>query len=53
MRVPRTTEGKFQKGSAALFSSEGMVTFGQSIRNDQWVSSHQTFKESLVEYQNL
>jgi NAD(P)H dehydrogenase (quinone) len=35
MGVPRTTEGTFKKGSAAPFSSEGMVTFGQSIRNGQ------------------
>ncbi|MCJ2162420.1 NAD(P)H-binding protein [Lentilactobacillus kefiri] len=35
MGVPRTTEGEFKKGSSAPFSSEGMVTFGQSIRNGQ------------------
>lgn len=32
MGVPRTTDGVFQAGSAAPFSSEGMVTFGQAIR---------------------
>lgn len=32
MGVPRTTDGKFIKGSKAPFSSEGMVTFGQAIR---------------------
>ena len=32
MGVPRTTDGKFQKGSEAPFSSEGMVTFAQAIR---------------------
>lgn len=32
MGVPRTTEGKFKKGSSAPFSSDGMVTFGQAIR---------------------
>lgn len=32
MGVPRTTDGEFQKGSEAPFSSEGMVTFAQAIR---------------------
>ncbi|NGZ76496.1 NAD(P)H-binding protein [Saccharibacillus alkalitolerans] len=32
MGVPRTTDGVFQEGSEAPFSSEGMVTFGQAIR---------------------
>ncbi|MDL4842111.1 NmrA family NAD(P)-binding protein [Aquibacillus rhizosphaerae] len=32
MGVPRTTDGKFQEGSEAPFSSEGMVTFAQAIR---------------------
>lgn len=32
MGVPRTTDGVFQKGSEAPFSSEGMVTFAQAIR---------------------
>lgn len=32
MGVPRTTAGKFKKDSEAPFSSEGMVTFGQAIR---------------------
>lgn len=32
MGVPRTTDGEFQDGSSAPFSSEGMVTFGQAIR---------------------
>lgn len=32
MGVPRTTDGKFQEGSEAPFSSEGMVTFAQGIR---------------------
>jgi len=32
MGVPRTTDGVFQEGSAAPFSSEGMVTFGAAIR---------------------
>ncbi len=32
MGVPRTTDGKFKDGSEAPFSSEGMVTFAQAIR---------------------
>ncbi|WP_062203217.1 NAD(P)H-binding protein [Demequina salsinemoris] len=32
MGVPRTTDGKFEDGSEAPFSSEGMVTFGEAIR---------------------
>ncbi len=32
MGVPRTTAGKFNEGSEAPFSSEGMVTFAQAIR---------------------
>lgn len=32
MGVPRTTDGKFKKDSSAPFSSDGMVTFGQAIR---------------------
>ncbi len=32
MGVPRTTDGEFQKDSEAPFSSEGMVTFAQAIR---------------------
>lgn len=32
MGVPRTTDGDFEEGSSAPFSSEGMVTFGQAIR---------------------
>lgn len=32
MGVPRTTSGKFKKGSEAPFSSDGMVTFAQAIR---------------------
>ncbi|WP_431802175.1 NAD(P)H-binding protein [Microbacterium sp. bgisy203] len=35
MGVPRTTDGDFQEGSSAPFSSEGMVTFGQAIREDK------------------
>ena len=32
MGVPRTTDGEFQKDSEAPYSSEGMVTFAQAIR---------------------
>ncbi|MGT2908141.1 NmrA family NAD(P)-binding protein [Streptococcus dentiloxodontae] len=32
MGVPRTTDGDFKKDSEAPFSSEGMVTFAQAIR---------------------
>ncbi|MBQ7223418.1 MAG: NAD(P)H-binding protein [Erysipelotrichaceae bacterium] len=32
MGVPRTTDGVFKKGSEAPFSSDGMVTFAQAIR---------------------
>lgn len=32
MGVPRTTDGKFKEDSEAPFSSEGMVTFAQAIR---------------------
>lgn len=32
MGVPRTTDGEFKDGSEAPYSSEGMVTFAQAIR---------------------
>ncbi|MDQ0221685.1 NmrA family NAD(P)-binding protein [Streptococcus moroccensis] len=32
MGVPRTTDGEFKKDSEAPYSSEGMVTFAQAIR---------------------
>ncbi len=35
MGVPRTTEGKFKEDSEAPFSSEGMVTFAQAIRENK------------------
>ncbi|AUJ29712.1 NmrA family NAD(P)-binding protein [Liquorilactobacillus hordei] len=35
MGVPRTTEGQFKKDSEAPFSSDGMVTFGQAIRENK------------------
>ena len=39
MGVPRTTDGEFKKDSEAPFSSDGMVTFAQAIREgkmDVW-----------------
>lgn len=33
--VPRTTDGQFQDGSPAPYSSEGMVTFARAIRLDK------------------
>lgn len=39
MGVPRTTDGKFKKGSSAPFSSDGMVTFGKAIREGK-MSTH-------------
>lgn len=39
MGVPRTTDGKFKKGSSAPFSSDGMVTFGEAIREGK-MSTH-------------
>ncbi|BDR57847.1 NmrA family NAD(P)-binding protein [Xylocopilactobacillus apicola] len=35
MGVPRTTDGDFKKDSTAPFSSDGMVTFAQAIREDK------------------
>ncbi|GFZ26152.1 NmrA family NAD(P)-binding protein [Lactobacillus corticis] len=45
MGVPRTTEGKFQKHSEAPFSSEGMVTFGQAIRENKMSMHTEDFKK--------
>ena len=44
MGVPRTTDGHFEKGSEAPYSSDGMVTFGQAIRQgkmDVWTDDFQ------------
>ena len=44
MGVPRTTDGHFEKGSEAPYSSDGMVTFGQAIREgkmDVWTDDFQ------------
>lgn len=45
MGVPRTTEGKFEKDSAAPFSSDGMVTFAQAIREGKMNSHTDDFKK--------
>ena len=45
MGVPRTTDGKFKDGSEAPFSSEGMVTFGQSIREGKMAKFTDDFKK--------
>ena len=65
MGVPRTTDGKFKKGSSAPFSSDGMVTFGKAIREgkmsthsddffkltDQQPRTVKTMFENAAEYQ--
>lgn len=45
MGVPRTTDGQFKKGSEAPFSSEGMVTFGQAIREGKMDTFTDDFKK--------
>lgn len=45
MGVPRTTDGVFQKGSEAPFSSEGMVTFAQAIRLGKMAEFTDDFKK--------
>lgn len=45
MGVPRTTDGVFQKGSEAPFSSEGMVTFAQAIRLNKMAEFTKDFEE--------
>ena len=44
MGVPRTTEGKFKKGSEAPYSSDGMVTFAQAIREGKMNNFTDDFK---------
>lgn len=57
MGVPRTTDGDFKKGSSAPFSSDGMVTFGQAIRENKMATFTNDFKiltghdAKTVEYQ--
>lgn len=45
MGVPRTTDGKFKDGSEAPFSSEGMVTFAQAIRENKMAEHTDDFKQ--------
>ena len=45
MGVPRTTDGVFQKDSEAPFSSDGMVTFAQAIREGKMAVCTEDFKE--------
>ncbi len=45
MGVPRTTDGVFQKGSEAPFSSDGMVTFAQAIREGKMDRFTDDFKK--------
>ena len=44
MGVPRTTDGEFKKDSEAPYSSEGMVTFAQAIREGKM----DTFTDDFV-----
>ncbi len=45
MGVPRTTDGAFKKGSEAPFSSDGMVTFAQAIREGKMAVHTDDFKK--------
>ncbi len=45
MGVPRTTDGVFQKDSEAPFSSDGMVTFAQAIREGKMDKFTDDFKK--------
>lgn len=45
MGVPRTTEGRFKEGSEAPFSSDGMVTFAQAIRENKMDNHTSDFKQ--------
>ncbi|WP_409076854.1 NmrA family NAD(P)-binding protein [Bombilactobacillus bombi] len=45
MGVPRTTDGIFKKGSEAPFSSDGMVTFSQAIRENKMATCTQDFQK--------
>lgn len=45
MGVPRTTDGVFQKGSEIPFSSDGMVTFAQAIREGKMDVHTDDFKK--------
>ena len=45
MGVPRTTDGVFQKGSEAPYSSDGMVTFAQAIREGKMAIKTDDFEQ--------
>lgn len=45
MGVPRTTDGVFKKDSEAPFSSDGMVTFAQAIREGKMAVKTDDFKK--------
>lgn len=45
MGVPRTTDGQFKEESEAPFSSEGMVTFGQAIREGKMAEHTDDFEK--------
>ncbi len=45
MGVPRTTDGVFKKDSEAPFSSDGMVTFAQAIREGKMAVQTDDFKK--------
>ena len=45
MGVPRTTDGVFKKDSEAPFSSEGMVTFAQAIREGKMANFTDDFEK--------
>lgn len=45
MGIPRTTDGDFSKASEAPFSSEGMVTFAQAIREGKMAEFTDDFKK--------
>ncbi|MHC3378025.1 NmrA family NAD(P)-binding protein [Ligilactobacillus equi] len=45
MGVPRTTDGDFKEGSEAPFSSEGMVTFAQAIREGKMAECTDDFEK--------
>lgn len=45
MGIPRTTDGDFSKASEAPYSSDGMVTFAQAIREGKMDVFTQDFYE--------
>lgn len=45
MGVPRTTDGEFKEGSEAPFSSDGMVTFAQAIREGKMAIKTDDFQK--------